>query len=111
MLDKQTNAAKGRGDCHESLTAMWAAAQGPVRVMPIMSNLRFYSALGRFEFIHSSSTQESIAGPAISAQTTNDALDSALRRVPLPEGLMTRLGKMICKLSDETADQTDCLGC
>jgi hypothetical protein len=39
------------------------------------------------------------------------AIDSALRSVPLPAGLMTRLGKLVYEMPDETTDQVDCLGC
>jgi hypothetical protein len=39
------------------------------------------------------------------------AIDAALRSVPLPDGLMTRLGKLAYAMPDETADQVDCLGC
>jgi hypothetical protein len=41
----------------------------------------------------------------------NHAIDAALRNVPLPSGLMTRLGKLAFTVPDETADQVDWLGC
>jgi hypothetical protein len=39
------------------------------------------------------------------------AIDSALRNVPLPEGMMTRLATLAHSLPDESADQVDYLGC
>jgi hypothetical protein len=39
------------------------------------------------------------------------ALDAALRSVPLPDGLLTRLGKLAYTMPGEAADQFDCLGC
>ena len=39
------------------------------------------------------------------------AIDVALCSVPLPEGLLTRLGKLVYAMPDEAADQVDCLGC
>ena len=43
--------------------------------------------------------------------TADRAIDSALRSVPLPEGLMTRLGKLVYAMPDEATDQVDYLGC
>lgn len=39
------------------------------------------------------------------------AIDQALRDVPLPDGLITRLGAMVYRSSDEPADRLDWLGC
>ena len=39
------------------------------------------------------------------------ALDCALRDVPLPEGLLTRLHKIVYSVSDTPADRLDWLGC
>jgi hypothetical protein len=39
------------------------------------------------------------------------AIDSALRNVPLPEGMMARLAKLAHSLPNESADQVDYLGC
>ena len=44
-------------------------------------------------------------------QTVDSALDSALRSVPLPEGLMTRLTLLAYTVPDEAADRVDWLGC
>ena len=50
--------------------------------------------------------EQSPNGPA-----TDRAIDAALRSVPLPDGLMTRLGKLVYTVSDDAADQVDRLGC
>jgi hypothetical protein len=44
-------------------------------------------------------------------ERTDLGIDAALRSVPLPEGLMTRLGKLVYKMSDDPVDQVDWLGC
>jgi hypothetical protein len=46
-----------------------------------------------------------------SRHSVDRAIDSALRSVPLPEGLMTRLGKLVPALCDDTAGRVDYLGC
>ncbi len=38
-------------------------------------------------------------------------IDSALRSVPLPAGLLTRLSMLVYTMPDEAADQVDYLGC
>jgi len=39
------------------------------------------------------------------------ALDAALRSVPLPQGLMTRLSLLAHTISEDAADPVDWLGC
>ena len=46
-----------------------------------------------------------------SGRTVDRAIDSALRSVPLPTGMMTRLANLVCTMPDETADHMDYLGC
>jgi len=41
----------------------------------------------------------------------DDAIDTALRCVPLPDGLLTRLDAFVRVMPDESADQVDWLGC
>ena len=41
----------------------------------------------------------------------DDAIDAALRCVPLPDGLLTRLDAFVRIMPDESADQVDWLGC
>lgn len=43
--------------------------------------------------------------------TADTAIDAALRSVPLPDGLMTRLDMIVYTVPDEAADQIDWLGC
>jgi hypothetical protein len=45
-----------------------------------------------------------------SKQSADRAIDSALRSVPLPEGLMSRLGRLVRTLRDD-ADRVDYFGC
>ena len=45
------------------------------------------------------------------AKPSDAAIDRRLRDVPLPDGLMTRLGKMVYNVCDEQADRVDWLGC
>jgi hypothetical protein len=51
------------------------------------------------------------ADAPLGRQAADRAIDAALRSVPLPEGLLTRLGNLAYAISDETADQVDWLGC
>ena len=44
-------------------------------------------------------------------RTVDRAIDSALRRVPVPNGMMTRLANLLCTMPDEAADHMDYLGC
>jgi hypothetical protein len=54
----------------------------------------------------------SVAGESVHHRVAaKHAMDSALRNVPLPEGMMTRLAKLAHSLPDESADQVDYLGC
>jgi hypothetical protein len=39
------------------------------------------------------------------------AIDRALRDVPLPDGLFTRLGDLVYSVSDTPVDRLDWLGC
>ncbi|HEX5471988.1 MAG TPA: hypothetical protein VFW73_08880 [Lacipirellulaceae bacterium] len=48
---------------------------------------------------------------APSTRAADRAIESALRSVPLPDGLMTRLNTMVYRMSDEAADSIDYLGC
>jgi hypothetical protein len=48
---------------------------------------------------------------AQSEHSDDRAIDMALRAVPLPDGLMTRLGRLVHAMSDDTPDRVDWLGC
>jgi hypothetical protein len=74
-------------------------------------------------FIHSNSAFEPgtflssqiPAGEAADAVTCRQAadrvIDSALRSVPLPDGFLTRLGRLVYTMPDEAVDRVDWLGC
>jgi hypothetical protein len=44
-------------------------------------------------------------------QSLDTAVDTALRSVPLPDGMLTRLQRLAFTMPDETADRMDYLGC
>lgn len=44
-------------------------------------------------------------------QSTDNSIDAALRSVPLPDGFLSRLGKLAYTVSDEAIDSVDYLGC
>jgi hypothetical protein len=46
-----------------------------------------------------------------SPHAVDSAIDEALRSVPLPQGLMTRLGLIAYTAPDDAADKVDWLGC
>ena len=48
---------------------------------------------------------------AESREASDRAIDTALRCVPLPDGFLTRLGKLAHAMRDDAADQVDRLGC
>jgi hypothetical protein len=77
----------------------------------MMSYLHSGSAFDRHEFVHELETSRNQEQPMRSAGAADRALDAALRSVPLPDGLITRLGMFVYTMPDETADQVDCLGC
>ena len=45
------------------------------------------------------------------ARHADSAIDEALRSVPLPQGLLARLGMIAYSISEDSADQVDWLGC
>jgi hypothetical protein len=77
----------------------------------MMSYLHSGSTFNHHEVIHELSEFGSSDQPSKPPQAADRAIDSALRSVPLPAGLLTRLGKLVYAMPDETADQVDCLGC
>ncbi len=64
-----------------------------------------------FAFVNGDAAVPFSGVPALHSATTDHAIDAALRGVPLPDGLLTRLGKLVYSMSDEAADQVDWLGC
>jgi hypothetical protein len=49
--------------------------------------------------------------PVPRAHAADMAIDAALRNVPLPDGLFTRLSALAYAVPDDAADQIDWLGC
>ena len=49
--------------------------------------------------------------PVLPERSEDRTIDSALRSVPLPEGLLARLGALVYTMSDESTDHVDYLGC
>jgi hypothetical protein len=74
---------------------------------PIDSN----SAFNRCEFVRELPASNVNDPRPTSSPASDQAIDSALRSVPLPDGLLTRLGKLIYALADGTADPANCLRC
>lgn len=73
----------------------------------------FYSnpISNHFAFVEGDSLSRALGEDAAADPVTDRAINDALRNVPLPAGLMTRLGMLVYNVSDETADQVDYLGC
>jgi hypothetical protein len=44
-------------------------------------------------------------------QSADRTIDAALRNVPLPDGMLNRLRRLVYTVSDEAADSVDYLGC
>jgi hypothetical protein len=45
------------------------------------------------------------------SHTADSAIDAALRTVPLPDGMLTRLSMIIRNMPDDAPDQVDWLRC
>jgi len=75
--------------------------------------LYFYSKpfVGGDSFMDTDELLQSMCEFSPPARTIDRAIDSALRGVPLPDGLMSRLGRLLRTMPDEAADQVDYLGC
>jgi len=50
-------------------------------------------------------------GPVPFVHSADRNIDIALRDVPLPDGLLGRLSRLVYSVSDEAADHMDYLGC
>ena len=68
------------------------------------------SAFDHYEF-HVELPASRINFPPHAVEATDRAIDVALRSVPLPSGLLARLGKLVYSLPEEATDQLDFLGC
>jgi hypothetical protein len=98
---------------HVPWVAMWAATFGRyfdgafcamsyyLDSKPVFDRLPFTSGDAPF----------SVTSESGHRSASEHAMDTALRNVPLPEGMMTRLAKLAHSLPDDSADQVDYLGC
>jgi hypothetical protein len=94
--------------------AMWAAAFGRYFVggLDAMSNyLQSKSLFDALPFLNGDSTFPFAGETAAERAAAERSVDYSLRNVPLPDGLLTRLGKFIGSLPDEASDHVDWLGC
>jgi hypothetical protein len=77
--------------------------------------LHFYSRplFGGDRFTDSDDLLPPMGGftPTGPSQSPDRAVDTALRSVSLPEGLMVRLAMLAVTLPDDATDQVDYLGC
>jgi hypothetical protein len=75
--------------------------------------LYFYMkpSFGCDHFPDTEGTLPFVGGGSRSVPSTDRAIDSQLRSVPLPEGLMARLGMLVHTLSNDSADRVDFQGC
>jgi hypothetical protein len=69
------------------------------------------SAFDSHSFLNSQLPPSGAGEVTVNRQAVDRPIDQALRSVPLPDGLLTRLGKLAYTVSDEAADQVDWLGC
>jgi len=67
--------------------------------------------LSSVTFTTSADTIAALDGSLIFIRSGDRTIDTALRNVPLPEGLMRRLGQLASSLSDGVSDSIDYLGC
>jgi hypothetical protein len=69
------------------------------------------SIIDSLTFVNGEATVPVTGEPAQQRIAADHALDSALRNLPLPDGMMARLEKLARALPDESADQVDWLSC
>jgi hypothetical protein len=76
-----------------------------------MSYLHFKSTFDHGAYTNGNLTPPIMGEMGSQGPAADCAIDSALRSVPLPDGFLTRLGKLVYTMPDEAADQVDWLGC
>jgi hypothetical protein len=96
----------------ESQAAKWAAACARFKFRDVIE-----MSYPHWEPVHSNN-QLPHGQPANGAvrdephiHSADMAIDAALRGVPLPDGLLTRLDKFVHAMTDESANPFDWLGC
>ena len=73
------------------------------------SHSPIFSTNQRLEGNHAMQPTPSEPRPAF--HTADSAIDGALRTVPLPDGMLTRLSRIIRNMPDDAPDQVDWLRC
>jgi hypothetical protein len=76
-----------------------------------MSDFHFHPAFDHHPFTGGQSILPPSKDLLTESRQADRAIDAALRSVPLPQGLMTRLGQLVYAMPDESADHVDWLGC
>lgn len=92
---------------------MWAAALADISwgVNAMSYNLQSKPVFDALSFLDADAAL-CFAGETSAQRAAEErAVDFALRNVQLPHGLLTRLGKLVYAMSDETTDSADWLGC
>jgi hypothetical protein len=92
---------------------MFAAADAGVSVLGCISMSHIPSSHFGTERRRSngSGSCRSTANARSSDHSEDSAIDKALCAVPLPDGLMTRLGLLAYTMPEDAPDQVDWLGC
>jgi hypothetical protein len=62
-------------------------------------------------FVAPADSLAALDGAPTFVRSSDQAVDAALRDVPLPEGMMRRLSQLASTMSDEVSDSVDYLGC
>jgi hypothetical protein len=75
------------------------------------NNLQSKSIFDALSFLNGDANLSFASETAAERAAEERAVDYALRNVQLPDGLLTRLGKLVYTMSDDAADQVDWLGC
>jgi hypothetical protein len=76
-----------------------------------MSYSHSHPAFDHHSFLNGHCLSPPASEPAAANRQADRAIDSELRSVPLPDGLMTRLGTLVYTMSEESTDHVDWLGC
>jgi hypothetical protein len=76
-----------------------------------MSKIHSHPAFDIQPFTGGTNMPQPTGERSLPGRHSDRAIDAALRSVPIPEGMMSRLGQLVATLSDKSADHADWLGC
>lgn len=99
---------------YESQAAKWAAACARSTFWNViaMSYPHWESVpCNQYRPPRHDSTNGALRDSTSHVQSADKSIDAALRSVPLPDGLLTRLDKFVLSMSDGATDSVDYLGC